>query len=198
MEGGELEGVVAAVGVGSAVAPELAERALKGREAALEDVGLVDLVREHDEAFLRRELEDRADVGGGEGGARGVSGIDDDDGADVCALFAGGGEGALDCVEVRGPVCGFLEVVGDAAGVEEGERRGVEGVLGDWDEDAGLRTGADDVHEGVDAGGGAGGQEDVVGRGGVAVAPLEEVGDASPYAGCALALAVCSHALDVA
>jgi len=118
---------------------------------------LIHFIREHDQRLLRRELKDFADFLGCETAAGRVTRVDYDDGADVGAVFAGGGEAGFDAGEICSPGLGFVEVVRHAAGVEEGEGGGVERVLRDWDEDAGGGGGADDVHEGVDAGGGAGG-----------------------------------------
>ena len=60
-------------------------------------------------------------------------------------------------------------MVGDAGGIEQGEGGSVERVLGDGDEDTRVRSGADGVEEGVDAGGGTGREVDVGGVRGEAV-----------------------------
>lgn len=147
----------------------VAQDGLEAVELADEDVGLVDFVGEDDEVLLGGKVDDGFDVFVGEGGAGGVAGVDDGDGADVGAGFLCGGEGGVDAVDRGGPVVGFVEVVGDAGGVEEGEGCGVEGVLGDGDEDTSFGARADDVQEGVDTGGGAGAEVDGGGVCGVAI-----------------------------
>ena len=112
---------------------QVAEALFERGEFADEDVGLVDLVREHDEFFLRRELDHAADVVGGEAGAGRVARVDDDDGAHVRAFVLGLLVSGFDGGEVGAPGFAFVEVVGDAAGVEHGERGGVEGILRDGD-----------------------------------------------------------------
>jgi hypothetical protein len=57
----------------------------------------------------------------------------------------------------------LIQEVRNSCGVQEGESSSVERVLRNWNKDAGLRGGADDVEEGVDTGGGTGGQVDVIG-----------------------------------
>jgi len=54
-----------------------------------EDVGLVDLVPKDDEFIFGGEFKHGADVVGGETRAGGVAGIDDHDGAHVCAFGLG-------------------------------------------------------------------------------------------------------------
>lgn len=139
-------------------------------ELADEHVGLVDLVGDENEVLALREVDDGADVLLGEGRARRVARVDDDDGARVDALglglLVGGGYGG----KVGAPGTRLVEVVRDAGGVEDGERGGVEGVLGDRDEDARFGVRADDVEESVDAGGRAGGEVDMRGVRGEAVA----------------------------
>jgi hypothetical protein len=85
-----------------------------------------------------------------ERGTRGVAGVDNDYGPDVGSSFTRGGEGGLDGGELGAPIGRFVQEVGDAGCVEDGERGSVERVLGNGDEDAGLRAGADDVENSVD------------------------------------------------
>lgn len=81
----------------------------------------------------------------------------------------------------------------------------------DGDEDSGLGLRADDVEEGVDTGGGAVAQVDILEARGVAVTSwrmsaslieangsihtLNELGNAVANAWCSLTLTVCAHAL---
>jgi hypothetical protein len=60
-------------------------------------------------------------------------------------------------------------------GAEEGKRRGVERVLRDGDEDAGVVGGADCGEQGVDARRGACGEEDAVWIGGEAISLYSRV-----------------------
>lgn len=168
VEGSQLDAVVLAVGV---LLLQLAEHALERDELADEDVGLVDFVGEDDEALLARELEDGADVLLGEGGAGGVAGVDDDDGASVDAGVLGLLVRLLDGVDVGAPILGLIEEVGNAGGVQDGERGGVERVLGDGNQDAALLIGADDVQEGVDSRRSTGREVDVLPVGREAIAP---------------------------
>lgn len=157
VEGGELDAVV----LSRVLLLQLAKDLLEAVELANEDVGLVDLVGHDDEVLLAGELEDGADVLLGEGGTRGVTGVDDYDAAHVDAIGLGLLVCAADGVQVGTPVLGLIEVVGDAGSVEDGEGGGIEGVLWDGDQDTGVGSGADGVEEGVDAGGGTGGEVDV-------------------------------------
>lgn len=134
----------------------VAQHGLEAVELADEDVGLVDLVGEDDEVILGGEGDDRLNVVVGEGGAGGVAGVNDGDGAHVGFFFLGLAQGRLDAADVRGPMVLLVEIVGDAFGVEEGEGGGVERVLWDWNEDSGVGAGADDVEEGVNSGGRSG------------------------------------------
>lgn len=86
-------------------------------ELADEDVGLVDLVGEDDEVVLGSERDDGFDVVVGEGGAGGVTGVDDGDCADVCAFVLSCLEGRLYAGDVGAPVVMLVEVVGNALGV---------------------------------------------------------------------------------
>ncbi len=177
---------------------EVAEAPFERGELADEDVGLVDLVREHDELLLRRELEDAADVVGGQAGARGVAGVDDDDGAHIRAFLLRLLIRGFDGGEVRPPCFALIEVVWHAAGVEHGERGGVEGVLRYRDQDSRLRFRADDVHEGVDARRGTGAQEDAGGICRVSIPSLNVCGNAVANGGHALALAIRTNTVDLA
>lgn len=138
-------------------------------ELADEDVGLVDFVGHDHELLVGGELEDGADVGLGQGGAGGVARVDDDDGAHVDAVALGLAVGVLDGGQRRAPVCGLVEVIGHAGRVEDGEGGGVERVLGDGHEDAGVWGGADDVQKGIDAGRGTGREVDACRIGGKAI-----------------------------
>lgn len=149
---------------------ELAENALERDELADEHVGLVDLVGEHDEALLARKLEHGANVLLGKRGTGGVAGVDDDDSAGVDAGLLGLLVRLLDRVDVGTPVLGLVEEVGDAGGVQDGERGGVERVLGNGHEDAALLIGADDVQEGVNARGSTRREVDVLPVGREAIA----------------------------
>lgn len=157
VEGGELDAVVDA----GLLLLHLAQDALEAVELAHEDVGLVDLVGHNDEVLLVGEVEHGTDVVLGEGGAGRVARVDDDEGADIDAVGLGLLVGLAQGVEIGAPVLRLVEVVGDAGGVEDGEGGCVERVLGDRDEDAGVGSGADGVEEGVDTGGGTGGEVDV-------------------------------------
>lgn len=168
VEGSQLDAVVLAVGV---LLLQLAEHTLERDELADENVGLVDFVGEDDKALLARELEDGADVLLGEGGAGGVAGVDDDDGASVDAGVLGLLVRLLDGVDVGAPVLGLIEEVGNASGVQDGERGGVERVLGDGNQDAALLIGANDVQEGVDSRRSTGREVDVLPVGREAIAP---------------------------
>ena len=54
-------------------------------------------------------------------------------------------DGGLEGLDVGGPVVGLIEVVWDALGIQKREGSGVEWVLWDWDENAGVWAGADDI-----------------------------------------------------
>jgi hypothetical protein len=69
--------------------------------------------------------------------------------------------GFFDGLEIGAPVLAFVEVVGYAFGVEDGEGCRVEWVLWDRDENAGVGSSANYVEEGVDACRGTGGEVDV-------------------------------------
>lgn len=166
VEGSELETVVGTVRV---LLLKLPENALEAVELALEDVGLVDLIGHHDEVLLVGEVEDGADVVLRERRAGGVARVDDDNGTDIGAVGLGLFVGTADRLEVGAPVLGLIEVVGNACCVEDGEGGGVERVLRDRDEDAGVGSGANDVKQGVDTGGGTGGEVDLGGVGGEAI-----------------------------
>ncbi|KAJ3565541.1 hypothetical protein NPX13_g7465 [Xylaria arbuscula] len=90
-------------------------------ELANEDVGLVYFVGHDDEVLGGRELEDGADVGLGERGSRRVARVDDDDGTDVGTVALGGIVSFLDRLNRRTPLCGFVEVVRHASGIEDGQ-----------------------------------------------------------------------------
>lgn len=164
---GELDGVELAVGV---LLLHLAQDALEAVELADKDVGLVDLVGDNDEAALVGELDDGADVGLGERGARRVARVDDGNGPHVEALGDALFVRLADRVHVCAPVLGLVEVVGDRGGVDQRQRRRVQRVLRDRDHDARLLGAAEDAEEGVDAGRGAGREVDVGGVGGEAIA----------------------------
>jgi hypothetical protein len=191
---------------------EVAQGFFEGDEFADEDVCLVDFVCEDNEVFLGCELQDGLDVFGGEGRAGGVTWVNDADGFHVGAFGHGFIIGAADGGHGCAPGLLLFEVVGDDAGVEDGEGCGVERVLRDGHHDTGLGLCADGVQQGVDAGGGAVAEVDVLEAGGVAISScillaqsrglglcdptLNVLGNALSDAWCALALAVCAHALD--
>ena len=134
----------------------------EGVRGALVQVGLVDFVGEEDEVVLRAEAHELLHRGLVEHRARRVARVDDHERLGLDALPDGLGDGCLDRGRGRGPAGLLVQVVGDAHARVRGEGRGVERVLGDGNEDAGL--GARDEHreEQRHARGCAGGQEDVV------------------------------------
>lgn len=148
---------------------QLAQDALEAVELANEDVGLVDLVGHDDELLFAGEVDHRADIILRKGGSGRVTGVDDNNGPDINAVSLGRVICASDCGEVSGPGLGFVEVVGNAGGVEDGEGGGVERVLRDGDEDTRLVGLGEDVKKSVDSGRGTGGEVDVISVGREAV-----------------------------
>lgn len=147
----------------------LAQDALEAVELANEDVGLVDLVSHEDDVLLAGKVNDSTDVLFGERGTGRVTRVDDNHAADIDTLGNGLVVRGLDGLEGGAPVLGLVEVVGNGRGVENGECRRVERVLGDRNHNTALLFGADDVEQGVNTGRGTSGEEDVVGVGGESV-----------------------------
>lgn len=141
---------------------QLAQDTLEAVELANEDVGLVDLIGHDDELLLGGEINHRADIFLGKGGSGRVTGVDDDNGADVDAVSLGLVVCSSDGGEVGGPGLGFVKVVGNAGGVEDGEGGGVERILRNGDEDTRLVGLGEDVKKSVDSGRGTGREVDVV------------------------------------
>ena len=144
---------------------ERAEDLLEGRErvrGALVQVGLVDLVGEQDEVVRGAEADELLHRGLVEHRACRVARVDDHERAGLDALADGVCDRLLDRGRGGGPAGLLVEVVGYADALVRGERGGVERVLRDGDEDAGL--GARDEHREQQrhARGCASGQEDVV------------------------------------
>ena len=176
---------------------QLTQALLERSELALEDVGLVDLIGEDDQLLLGGEVDHALDVRGAKGGTRGVTRVDDHNGADVSASRASLRQRGANGVHVGTPGPLFLEVVGDALSVEEGEGGSVQGVLGNRDEHASVGAIADDAQEGVHTGRGTGAQEQVLRVGGVAITLLDEVGNTLADDGGTLAVTVGADALNV-
>jgi len=176
---------------------QVTETLLEAVEFTLEDVGLVDFVGEHDKVLLGCKLDDRLDGLGLEGSTSGVTGVDDGDGADVDTFLLSLAESLADAGHIGTPSILFVQVVGNALGVEQAEGGGVERVLRDRDQNTSVGRGADDSQEGVDTSTGAGREVDVGRVGGVAVSPLDEVGNGLPDARRTLRLRVCADRLDI-
>lgn len=148
----------------------------EGDELANENVGLVHLVGHDHKLFLAGILEDIADIGFGEGGAGRIARVNDHNSANIDTICLGVGAGLLDGGEIGTPALGLVEVVGHAGSVQDGQGGGVERVLGNRDEDAGLFVGANDVQKRVDARGGTTGEVDVGLAGGEAITSCWKVG----------------------
>jgi hypothetical protein len=117
---------------------QVTETLLEAVEFTLEDVGLVDLIGEHDKVLLSRKLDDRLDGLGLEGGTSGVTRVDDGDGADVDAFLLGLVESLANAGHVGTPGIFLVQVVGNALRVEQAESGGVERVLRDRDKNTGV------------------------------------------------------------
>lgn len=141
---------------------QLAQDTLEAVELANEDVGLVDLVSHNDELLLAGEVDHRADIFLRKGSSGRVTRVDDDNGTDVDAVSLGLVVCSPDCGEISGPGLGFVEVVRNTGGVEDGEGGGVERILGDGDENARFVGLGEDVKKSVDSGRGTGREVDVV------------------------------------
>lgn len=136
---------------------DLAERV----EGAEEDVGLVDLIGHDDQVLLDGKVDHGADVALGERSTRRVTGVDDDDGPNIGAAALGLFVRGLDLLEGGAPVGRLVKVVGDTRGVEDRQRGGIQGVLGDGNEDSRVGAGAYGVEESVDTRRGTGREVDV-------------------------------------
>jgi hypothetical protein len=176
---------------------QVTETLLEAVEFTLEDVGLVDFVGEYDKVLLGREFDDRLDGLGLEGGAGGVTRVDDSDSADVNALLLGLVESLADAGHVGTPSVLLVQVVRNALGVEQTESGGVERVLRNRDQDTSVGRGADNSQESVDTSTGASGEVDVGRVGRVAVSSLDEIGNGLPDTKRTLRLRVCADRLDI-
>ena len=144
---------------------EGAEDLLEGGEGvrgALVQVGLVDFVGEEDEVVLGAEADELLHRGLVEHRARRVAGVDDHERAGLDALLDGLRDRLFDLGRGRGPAGLLVELVGYADARVRGERGGVERVLRDGDEDAGLGVRDEHREQQRHARGCAAGQENVV------------------------------------
>jgi hypothetical protein len=73
-----------------------------------EDVCLVDLVGNDDQLLFGSELQNAIDVLLAERSSSGIAGVDDGNGADICAFVASFLEGRFDAFEIRSPCLGFI------------------------------------------------------------------------------------------
>mmetsp|Transcript_27798 Transcript_27798/g.60802 ORF Transcript_27798/g.60802 Transcript_27798/m.60802 type:complete len:399 (+) Transcript_27798:298-1494(+) len=184
VEGGELHAGV--------VVPEVAHRLLHGDEllALGVDVLLVHLVREQHEALLLAQLDDVGEVGLGHELPGGVPRVDDAERLGLEAVAARLVDHLARGVDVEAPALLLLEVVAELLAAEDGDEGGVEGVLGDGDEHRVLGAADEGGEHLLDAGAGAAGEVEALGVAGVAVALLNEGGDAVAEGLDALAVAV--------
>lgn len=86
--------------------------------------------------------------------------------------------GAIANVETYGktPALGFIQVVWDGVGIEDGQGGGVEGILGNGDHDTHFVVLDNHLQSQLDTGGGTLGQEDLGGIGSKSIALLDELG----------------------
>ena len=106
-------------------------------------------------------------------------------------------EGLSHYLHIRTPVRFFIEVVGHELSVQYAQRCCIQRVLRDWHQDPGLWGGADDVHERVDTGTGAGREVDASRVGRVSISALDEVCYALSNARGPLRLRIRPDTLDV-
>lgn len=154
--------------VGVEFAHELLER---GETVLLPlvQVVLVHFISQQDQAVLLTQADEVLGDVFGDDASGGVTGVDNDKRLELDAVCLPFEDRALDFRWVGGPPFGFVKVVGDGDAAVAGDGGGVERVLRDGDEDAGVLGRDEEVEEEVDAEGGTGGEEDVVGICGVAV-----------------------------
>lgn len=148
-----------------------------GHELAVVDVFLVHLVGNDDQTVLGRDVQQLADGLGGQDGPGGVAGVDDHQTSrlDACAL--GLGDDVFQVLSIHGPVFGLVQVVRQDGCVVEGQGRGVQRILWDWDQEACVGLGRQEREEIVDGGRGARGEVDFFRVGLVAVSLADVICD---------------------
>lgn len=135
---------------------QLAQNALEAMELSNEDVGLVHLVSHENEVLLAGKVNDATDILLRQRSTSGVTGVDDYNAADINAVGLGLVVRGADGVEIGTPFLGFVQVVRNWGGVEEGEGGRVERILGDRNHNTTVLVLADDVEQSVDSGRGTG------------------------------------------
>lgn len=88
----------------------------------------------------------------GQSGTGGVSGVDNDNGAELSTLTLGLGNLLANGRDISGPREGFIKVVRNWGSINESEGSGIERVLRDRNKDTSFFRGADDMEEGGDTG----------------------------------------------